>query len=330
MEPTQPFNSPEQRELSRAFGIRFREARESAGWSVVALAHSTRISVGFIEALESGAFERLPGEVFGRGFVRSICKALNLDAKEIIAGFDECWDRSTLRKSVLEVEIKEKPFGPGILSTLIERIWLLLRIHPKMIAGLSTSVAATIVGVTVWYTGAWHNWSWLTKGVAEKTVTATQLHQHPMIDAPYTSLDSLVATLMSLSQKHSEPAQVSERTHFQIVTSSVPDVPASTGLKDGEPTAFAMTREGAGEQVLELVVIDSVRIRADVDAFGARVKEYPPGSHQIRFKDKVEMMIYDAAAVNMSFNGRPLGPLGAKGRVRRLSFQATAADHKQL
>ena len=54
------------------FGAIFRAARESSGFTVERAAMATRISQPFIEALERDDFDKLPGAVFGRGFIRNL------------------------------------------------------------------------------------------------------------------------------------------------------------------------------------------------------------------------------------------------------------------
>lgn len=73
------------------FGQKLREARLQAGLSDVDLVHLTRISPQFIEALEKGEFQHLPGRVFGRGFVTNICKAIGGDDYELVEAYDRCW-----------------------------------------------------------------------------------------------------------------------------------------------------------------------------------------------------------------------------------------------
>src|SRR5262249_30889381 len=49
---------------------------------------ATRISERFLEALENEDWERLPGGVFGHGFVRSIARYLGLGEESLLAEYD--------------------------------------------------------------------------------------------------------------------------------------------------------------------------------------------------------------------------------------------------
>jgi len=54
------------------FGERLKRERELREVTVHEIASATRIAAKFLEALENEQWEKLPGGVFGRGFVRSI------------------------------------------------------------------------------------------------------------------------------------------------------------------------------------------------------------------------------------------------------------------
>jgi cytoskeletal protein RodZ len=65
-------------------GTLLREARERRGMSVRELAAVTRIAPKSIEALEADDYERLPAEVFVRGFLKNCARELEMDAHELL------------------------------------------------------------------------------------------------------------------------------------------------------------------------------------------------------------------------------------------------------
>jgi len=69
------------------FGAKLREARERRGISLRQIADHTRISMGFLEALERNDISRLPGGIFSRAFVRSYANEVGLDAEATIQDF---------------------------------------------------------------------------------------------------------------------------------------------------------------------------------------------------------------------------------------------------
>jgi cytoskeleton protein RodZ len=69
------------------FGKRLRAARERRGISLRQIANATKISVSVLDALERNDISRLPGGIFGRGFVRSYAVEVGLDPEATIQDF---------------------------------------------------------------------------------------------------------------------------------------------------------------------------------------------------------------------------------------------------
>jgi cytoskeleton protein RodZ len=70
------------------FGERLKRERELREVTIAEISTATRISVRFLEALENEDWEKLPGGVFGRGFVRSIARYLGLSEESLLAEYD--------------------------------------------------------------------------------------------------------------------------------------------------------------------------------------------------------------------------------------------------
>ena len=70
------------------FGERLKRERELREVTREEITAATRIGPRFLEALENEDWERLPGGVFNRGFVRSIARYLGLDEEAFLAEYD--------------------------------------------------------------------------------------------------------------------------------------------------------------------------------------------------------------------------------------------------
>src|SRR5215470_9876619 len=70
------------------FGERLKREREMREVSLNEVTVATRISVRFLEALENEDWEKLPGGVFNRGFVRAVARYLGLDEEAFLAEYD--------------------------------------------------------------------------------------------------------------------------------------------------------------------------------------------------------------------------------------------------
>ena len=70
------------------FGERLKRERELREVSQKELTTATRIGPRFLDALENEEWEKLPGGVFNRGFVRAIARYLGLDEENLLAEYD--------------------------------------------------------------------------------------------------------------------------------------------------------------------------------------------------------------------------------------------------
>jgi cytoskeleton protein RodZ len=70
------------------FGERLKRERELREVTPEEITQATRIGSRFLEALENEEWDKLPGGVFNRGFVRSIAHYLGLDEEAFLAEYD--------------------------------------------------------------------------------------------------------------------------------------------------------------------------------------------------------------------------------------------------
>jgi cytoskeleton protein RodZ len=68
-------------------GADLRAARERVGWSLSEMADGLRIRYQYLEALEDGRINELPGNAYALGFMRTYATALGLDPDEIARRF---------------------------------------------------------------------------------------------------------------------------------------------------------------------------------------------------------------------------------------------------
>lgn len=316
-----------------AFGARLKAAREGQELSVTGLGQMTRISVVFIDALEAGDFARLPGAVFGRGFVRSIARTTGLtadDAVQLVTEFDDLWERGPA-KSVLKVEIKNKPnlqrgeafaASLGTAGSLLRRgLGTKLAIPAVLACAVAVAFAAS-PGLRSTFKDR------LFKGGAASVATTVKT-----IDLAPAVSEAPVAVPEAVVESTAKEPVDSTAVESTVVPTATGAETAASGETVAAPVAPAVTPEVAvvkGDQVLELTVTETVRVRIEVDNGQAVTKELEPDNYRFTFASKADLMVYDAAALKVTYNGRPLGSLGAKGRVRRLSFEAALAEPQKL
>ncbi len=81
------------RRVHEQLGQVLRARRESLGLTVEDIEERTKIRKRYIEALESGQWDVLPGPVYARGFVRSYAEVLGLDGTELLEKYVDHGER---------------------------------------------------------------------------------------------------------------------------------------------------------------------------------------------------------------------------------------------
>ncbi|MFF7706975.1 RodZ domain-containing protein [Pseudomonas sp. NPDC007930] len=69
-------------------GETLRQARESKGWTLPEVATRLNLTQVSLANLEAGAFDRLPGHTFSRGYIRAYAKLLGMDQAPLVEAFD--------------------------------------------------------------------------------------------------------------------------------------------------------------------------------------------------------------------------------------------------
>jgi cytoskeleton protein RodZ len=72
-----------------SFGERMRRERETCGITLDSISRTTKIGIHILEALEKEEFDRLPGGIFNKGFVRSYARFLGMNEEEVLKEFLE-------------------------------------------------------------------------------------------------------------------------------------------------------------------------------------------------------------------------------------------------
>jgi cytoskeleton protein RodZ len=102
--------------MAEPLGQYFKRAREEKGWSLEQAAAKSRILPQYLQAVEEDNYERLPEEVFAKGFVRSYARLLGLGEAEVLQKFQETGgqfyakraEREQLRLQLREEERRKK------------------------------------------------------------------------------------------------------------------------------------------------------------------------------------------------------------------------------
>ncbi len=147
------FGCGSERMATTPFGEHLKRERELRGVSLDEIAAATRIKTSFLEALENGRWNELPGGAFNRGFVRATARFLGLDEDGMVAEFAiETNGGSQVKAPAEPSGAMPRNYRPALVAIsalvvlLIAAGWF---IHHKIAVHRQQRAAATAVAASI-------------------------------------------------------------------------------------------------------------------------------------------------------------------------------------
>lgn len=265
-------------------GERLREARERQKVSLHAIAEKTNISVRFLDAIEKNQFDKLPGGIFTRGFIRSYAAQVGLEPDALVTQFlsDEPGQRDD---DIDEAPAKLAGDGPS-LGTLV-------------LAGLGVILLALALVFLLK-----PDWLGLQAAAAPQATTPAE-----PVATPSSSSQGVPA-----ASPMAEPAPPPAMATASLAETATPS-PSSAAAPESVP--------GTPKSPLRLVVAPSGRCWVQVSADGQMrvAREVTPGERiTVDAAERLQIVVGDAGSFAYELNERPGRPLGAAGRVARATI----------
>src|ERR1700733_4578876 len=93
-----------------SFGEILKREREMREVTLNEVTVATRIAPRFLEAFEREEWEKLPGGVFNRGFVRAIARYLGLDEENLLSEYDLAYgEQNPVESRLIDEPIPSPP-----------------------------------------------------------------------------------------------------------------------------------------------------------------------------------------------------------------------------
>ncbi len=207
-------------------GRRLAEARQAQNLTPADVARQLKLSVSQVEALEAGLYQRLPGPIFVRGFIRNYARLVKLDPDELLHAAADSLPQSTPRPEM--PPSRDIPFPP--------------RNPPRW--PIYASVAAAIVGVLAVYEFFWNR-------------PETTIAQPGVTTAPPAAPQSNTMPPHSMTALASSSSSV--ESHEKAVQPAIGAEAVATTAQDAPPPATAEAQQEpdklprAGERQVRLV-----------------------------------------------------------------------------
>ena len=295
-------------DTTRPLGDWLRQRREELEISLEQAQADTRIRPAFLEALEIGDMDSLPNPVVARGFLRNYATYLELDVKEALSRYAEAVGpfEQEPPPSDEPSPFESGPFRPVPLHKMPSgqtgRWWLV---------GLVVILLAAI-GVLAWF-GYPYLTEWLSQrgSIAEATPTRRATEAIVVLTSTETPTPEVTetATPSTVSPSAASPstATPARATPTLAITLS----PTSTPLPSPLPSPQVYTGI-----FVELVLTDTSWIQVTVDGVREFQGELEAGTYRSWYgRERVELRLGNAGAVEVTVNGEKLGTLGEVGDV---------------
>lgn len=125
-------------------GEQLRTAREGRGMPLREISDQTRISMHYLEAIETNDYKRLPGGIFNRSFVKAYARCVGFDEKEAVEGYT----RYMREQGDTGDEVASTPYHSKVYTdSPATRSPLLTVVLAIVILAILTALALTVVNL---------------------------------------------------------------------------------------------------------------------------------------------------------------------------------------
>lgn len=271
------------------FGERLERERLARGIKLENISEATKISTRMLRALETEEFEKLPGGIFNRGFVRSYARYLGLDEDQSVA------DYLAAAGEVEPPPSADRTLEPGEAVRWVRLVLL--------------AAAVVIFSVTVWhYRRSLHSaWQRMAahRSQAIPSATANARASSPQPTLPTTSVVAPPQPDRSKDKPaETVPEPISTEKTISIETKA-PEAQAAAGDKF---TVLVRARE---ESWLSVIADDHSVMEGILAASEQR---------QFHAARKLVFVTGNAGGVDITFNGTPVGSIGPNNQRKQVTF----------
>jgi cytoskeleton protein RodZ len=286
----------------KSIGEKLRSEREKQGLSISEVAGQLRISTKYLEAIETGDTDAIPGGFFYRSFVRQYASVLNLNDP----GFES--ELNALTPSTPTNFVPDQP--PGHFPIEVPPLIAMSRSGDSL---RKTPVALILlILVVIACSGLYSLWYRNRNASREETA---QAQQSPPPAAPIVQQQPLPATAPPTEQHQPTPEPATAATP---ATTPAAEQPAAT-----QPTpaqAVASDAPGARFQV-SVTATEDAWISLSSSGKSLFVGVLKPGeSKAIEAAGAARLIVGNAGGIDLKINGKSTGPVGPRGQPRNLTI----------
>ncbi len=277
-------------------GEKLRRERERQGLDLGAIEKTTRIRSRYLAAIEQNRIDEIPGRFFYKSFVRQYAAALGVNPAE----YESELERIETPDTVAGFAPKHHEFPLKPLDPIVEdsnrryvgsgRIWVSVALFAAVVVACS--------GVYGWWR---HREAAALARVQSRPAAAVEQQPPAQLRAP--------------APPHPAAEQAQPR--------AVPEVSRAPEPVPAESASPPAAERGPAPDRIVLNMSAKDEVWLSVSSEGKRIFSgllEPSESKVIGGKDPFRVRVGDAGAIEITWNGKFIGPIGERGQVRDVLF----------
>jgi cytoskeleton protein RodZ len=306
-------------------GDTLRRTRLKRNLQLEEISNELKISTRILEAIENDQYDKLPGGVFAKSFVRQYARLLGLDEEEMAGRMQQAMG------PVEDLQqFPERPRPGGVSPIQVPKVDEWETVGDKRFHWSGWFSAVVLVAVML-VCSAVYNWMQRPKA----PVAAQAKPAIPTVVLPQ-AVDQKAAEQKPAEQKPAEqkPAETQPVEQKPAETKPAEAQPVEQKPAEAKP-AEPLPAEGAPAPVavkvtppnpdatvhVEITAEEAVWVLARTDgkyAFSSTLDAHT--TRMVEGVKDVVLRLGNAGGVTISLNGKPIGPVGPKGQVRTVQF----------
>ncbi|MGE5586942.1 MAG: RodZ domain-containing protein [Clostridia bacterium] len=290
----------------RELGELLRKAREAKGLAISDVQEATKIRGRYLEAMERGNFEVLPGEVYVRGFLRSYAEAVGLCGDEVVERY---------KAARAQVEMGKAPEAPPDKRQDMSKKLRMSR-HFLIAVG-AISALVVLVGAAVWRQVR------APSGPAGMSGPPHASYVEP--DADVVTSDALTSSesqILPEPRLEEAPAEAGQEGKGDAAMQPAPVTPSPQPAESQPAVSEPQEASPAGEgHELSVQITERCWVRVVADGRVVFERSMLAGERATwHAKKSIRIKVGNASGIDVTYNGIHVGPLGKSGQVVERSY----------